>query len=55
MLVWVCNNILKFDMQKHIVRDGKYSKEVKEKLHEAATWLEKKTENHMITIIPFLQ
>lgn len=55
MLVWICNNILKFDMQKHIVRDGKYSKEVKEKLHEAATWLESKTENHMITVIPFLQ
>ena len=36
MLVWVCNNILKFDIQKHVVRDGKYSKEVKEKLHEAA-------------------
>lgn len=55
MLVWICNNVLKFDIQKHIVRDGKYSKEVKEKLHEAATWLEKKTENHMITVIPFLQ
>lgn len=55
MLVWICNNILKFDIQKHIVRDGKYSDEVKNKLHEAADWLQNKTQNHMITIIPFLQ
>ena len=55
MLVWICNNILKFDMQKHVVRDGKYSAEVKAKLHEAADWLEEKTQNHMITVIPFLQ
>ena len=55
MLVWTCNNILKFDIQKHTVRDGKYSEEVKSKLYEAAEWLEEKTQNHMITIIPFLQ
>ena len=55
MLVWVCNNVLKFDIQKHVVRDGKYSKEVKEKLHEAANWLEEHTQNHTITIIPFIQ
>ena len=55
MLVWVCNNILKYDIQKHVVRNGKYSEEVKSKLHEAASWLEEKTKDHMITIIPFLQ
>lgn len=55
MLVWICNNILKFDIQKHIVRDGKYSTEVKTKLHEAANWLIEKTQDHRITIIPFLQ
>lgn len=55
MLVWICNNILKFDIQKHIVRDGKYHPDVKAKLHEAADWLEEKTKNHMITVIPFLQ
>ena len=55
MLVWVCNNILKFDIQKHTVRDGKYTVEVKNKLYEAASWLEEKTKDHMITIIPFLQ
>lgn len=55
MLVWVCNNILKYDIQKGTVRDGGYSPEVKEKLHEAANWLEEKTANNTITIIPFLQ
>ena len=55
LLVWICNNIIKFDIQKHVVRDGKYSTEVKEALHKAANWLEEKTKNHTVTIIPFLQ
>lgn len=55
MLVWICNNVLKFDIQKHIVRDGKYAPEVKAKLHEAADWLIEQTQDHRITIIPFLQ
>ena len=55
MLVWICNNIFKYDIQKHVIRDGKYSPEVKATLHKAADWLEEKTKNHMITIIPFLQ
>lgn len=55
MLVWICNNELKYDIQKHVIRNGKYSPEVKEYLHRAADWLEEKTKNHMITIIPFLQ
>lgn len=53
MLVWICNNILKYDIQKHTVRNGKYSDEVKENLHKAAKWLEEKSQNHTITIIPF--
>lgn len=55
LLVWICNNIFKFDIQKYMVRDGKYHPDVKAKLHEAADWLEEKTKNHMITVIPFLQ
>ena len=55
LLVWICNNIIKFDFQKHVVRDGKYSPEVKEALHKAANWLEEKTRNHTVPIIPFLQ
>ena len=55
LLVWICNNIFKYDIQKHVVRDGKYSPEVKETLHKAADWLEEKTQNHTVTVIPFLQ
>lgn len=55
ILVFVCNNILKFDLQKHIVRDGKYSPEVKAKLFEASQWIKEKTEDHTITVIPFQQ
>lgn len=55
MLVWICNNIFKYDIQKHVIRDGKYAPEVKATLHKAADWLEEKTKNHTVTIIPFLQ
>lgn len=53
LLVFICNNILKYDLQKHVIRDGKYTKETKDKLFEAADWLKKQTENKIITIIPF--
>ena len=53
LLVWIVNNILEYDLQKYVVRDGKYSDEVKEKLHLAANWLKEQTDNHTITIIPF--
>ena len=55
MLVYVVNNIIKFDLQKHVVRDGKYSDEVRKKLVEAAKWIKEQTQNHTITIIPFKQ
>lgn len=55
MLVYVVNNIIKFDLQKHVVRDGKYSDEVRKKLIEAAKWIKEQTQNHTITIIPFKQ
>jgi len=53
LLVFICNNILKYDIQKHIVRDGNYTDEVKQKLIESAKWLEEQTKNNIITIIPF--
>lgn len=52
-LVWVANNIFKSDLQKYVVRDGKYSPEVKELLYKCANWLKKQKENKTITIIPF--
>lgn len=55
LLVFVANNINKFDLQKHVVRDGRYSKEVKDSLKAAADWLVEQTRNHKITVIPFKQ
>jgi len=53
LLVFVANNIFEFDLQKHIVRDGKYSNEVKDILYKSAAWIREQTDNHIITIIPF--
>lgn len=52
-LVWIANNIFKSDLQKYVVRDGKYSPEVKELLYKCADWLKKQKENKTITVIPF--
>lgn len=53
MLVWVANNIYKFDLQKFVVRDGKYSDEVMEMLRKCANWIKTKASDNTITIIPF--
>lgn len=55
MLVWVCNNILDCDIQKHVVRDGNYTPEVNAKLTEAAQWLEDKNRAGKVTLVPFFQ
>lgn len=53
LIVWVANNIYKTDLQKFVVRDGKFSDEVKELLYKCADWITEKSENNMLTIIPF--
>lgn len=53
MLIWVANNIFKKDLQKYVVRDGKYTSEVKELLYKCAKWLKEQADNHKITLIPF--
>lgn len=55
LLVFVVNNIFKFDLQKHVVRDGKYNDEVKEVLYKAAQWVKEQSQNHVLTVIPFQQ
>ncbi len=52
-LVYVANNIFKADLQKYVVRDGKYSPDVKELLHKCGDWMLKQKEKKSITIIPF--
>jgi replicative DNA helicase len=53
MLVWVSNNIYKEDLQKYVVRDGKFSPEVKTLLKKCAEWIKEKDKNKTIRIIPF--
>lgn len=53
MLVFIANNILKKDLQKYIVRDGKYSDEVIQILKDSAKWLKEQANNYTITLIPF--
>jgi len=53
MLVYIANNVLKKDLQKYIVRDGKYSDEVIQILKDSAKWLKEQADNHTIILIPF--
>lgn len=53
MLVWVANNIYKFDLQKFVVRDGKYTDEVLDMLKKCANWIKEKASDNTVTIIPF--
>lgn len=53
MLVWVANNIYKEDLQKFVVRDGKFSPETKALLKKCATWIKEKDKDKTIRIIPF--
>lgn len=51
LLVWVANTILKKDLQKYTVRDGKFEKEVKDLLYKCADWI--KEHKGQIIIKPF--
>ena len=53
LLVWICNNIFSFDIQKYVVRNGNYTEEVRNALLKSAEWLKENTKNHTVTIIPF--
>ncbi len=53
LLVFVANSVLKYDLQKHIVRDGHFTDETKKILLESANWIRENTKNHTITVIPF--
>lgn len=55
LMVYVANNIIKEDLQKHIVRDGHYTEDTRKTLKRAAEWIKEQTKNHIITIIPFKQ
>lgn len=52
MLVWVSNNIYKEDLQKHTVRDGKYTKETKDLLKKCSQWIKDKSASGTLKIVP---
>ena len=52
LLIFVANNILKKEITKYQLRDGKFSKETKDILIESAKWLEDRKEESAIIIIP---
>ena len=52
-LVWIANNIFKEDLQKYVVRDGKYPKEVKELLFKCSKWAQE--HKNKIILKPFTQ
>jgi len=52
-LVWVANNIFKEDLQKYIVRDGKYKPEIKALLKKCSEWV--KQYKNTIILKPFTQ
>ena len=53
LIIYVANNIIKEDVQKHILRDGHYQEDTKALLYKAADWIVEQTKNHLITVIPF--
>lgn len=55
LIIYVCNNILNEDLQKHVLRDGNFSKETREVLNKAVDWIESKIADHTITLIPLPQ
>lgn len=53
MLIWVSNIIFKQDVQKYIVRDGKFTDETRAILKKSAQWLRDNADDGLIRIIPF--
>lgn len=52
MVIWVANNIFKFDLPKYKLRDGNFDEETMTQLRKVADWIEEKKENQNITIVP---
>ena len=52
LIIWVANNIFKFDLPKYKLRDGNFDEETMKQLRKTAQWIEEKKENKNITIIP---
>ena len=45
LIIWVANNIFKFDLPKYKLRDGNFDEETMKQLRKTAQWIEEKKEN----------
>lgn len=52
LVIWVANNVFKFDLPKYKLRDGKFDEETMGQLRKVAEWIEDKKEKQNITIVP---
>lgn len=52
LVIWVANNIMKYDLPKYKLRDGNFDAETMEQLRNVAKWIEEKKESQNITIVP---
>ena len=52
LIIWVANNVLKLELPKYKLRDGKFDEETLTILRKSAEWIEEKKENRNITIVP---
>lgn len=52
LVIWVANNVFKFDLPKYKLRDGKFDEETMWQLRKVAEWIEDKKEKQNITIVP---
>lgn len=55
LIIWVANNVFKFDFPKYKLRDGKFDEETRAQLSKVCNWIEEKKERQNITIIPLEQ
>lgn len=53
LMVYVANNILKKELRKIVLKNGKFTVDNKNILVEAANWIVENTKNHTLTVIPF--
>ena len=52
LLIYVVNNVFKHKLQKRELRNGKFSEEIWEWLHEAVDWIQEKANEHIVTVVP---
>ena len=52
LVIWVANNIFKFDLPKYKLRDGGFDEETMTQLRKTAEWIEEKKEKQNIIIVP---